>query len=99
MFTIGPLSRHRERLGSPLRQVADPFSSSFAAVEQFNPERFYEETGMTPRSLPTGTTGQASSVAAVAPLSHYLPFVFLVIVIWALERRKMRIFARAGASA
>ncbi len=99
MFTIGPLSRHRERLGSPLRQVADPFSSSFAAVEQFNPERYYEETGLTPRSLPTGTTGQASSAPAPVSLAHYIPFVLLVILIYALERRKLRIFARAGASA
>ena len=99
MLTIGPLSRHRERLSSPLRQIADPFSSSFAAVEQFNPERFYEETGMTPRSLPTATTGQTSSAPAPAPLMHYLPFVLLVVLVWALERRKMRIFARAGASA
>lgn len=99
MFSIGPLSRLRERTSAPQRYIADPFASSFAAVEQFNPERYYEETGLTPRSLPTGTTGEASSAPAPAPLVHYLPFVLLVVLIWALERRKMRIFARAGASA
>jgi len=82
-----------------VNNMADPFSSSFAAVEQFNPERYYEETGMTPRSLPTGTTGESSTAPAAVPLAHYIPFVLLVIVIWALERRKMRLFARAGASA
>lgn len=92
MFSIGPLARLRERASAPQRYMADPFSSSFAAVEQFNPERFYEETGMTPRSLPTGTTGEASSAPASTPLIHYLPFVLLVVLVWALERRKLRLF-------
>ena len=99
MFTIGPLSRLRERTSSPQRYMADPFSSSFAAVEQFNPERYYEETNMTPRSLPTGTTGAASSAPAPVSLVTYLPFILLVVIIYALEKRKLRIFAKAGASA
>jgi hypothetical protein len=98
MFTIGPLSRLRERATSPQRYMADPFSSSFVALETWNPSRYYEETGQTPKSLPTGTTGQSASPAP-AKLSTYLPFVLLVVVIWVLERRKLKIFARAGASA
>ncbi len=65
------------------------FSSSYVAVEQWNPVKYYGETGMTARSLPTGTTGETSTAAAESPLGMYLPFAVLIVVIWALERHKM----------
>ena len=68
------------------------FASSYAAVEQFNPQRYYAESGQTPRSLPTGTTGATSTQPAPTPLSTYIPFVIIAIVIWALERRKRGLF-------
>lgn len=96
MRYIGPLSRLQERRERPLGYMADPFASSFNAVEQFNPNRYYAETDMTPRSLPTGTTGQSSTAPAAAPLRMYLPFVLLVVIVYALEKWKLRLFASGG---
>lgn len=75
-------------------EPAPAFASSYVAVEQFNPGKYYSETGMTPRSLPTGTTGATSTEKPPAPLAMYVPFVAIVIVIWALESHKMGRFSR-----
>ena len=90
MRYLGPLSRPGERRQRPLAQ-SDPFASSFAAVEQWNPTRYAAETNLTPRSLPTGTTGQASSAPARAGLGMYLPFAVLVVIVYALEKWKGRL--------
>lgn len=93
MRYLGPLDRLQERRQLPLAQMTDPYSSSYAAVEQWNPGRYYSETNQTPRSLPTGTTGQSTG-SAPAPLSMYMPFVLLVVVIYALEKWKGRLFPK-----
>ena len=73
---------------------APVFSSSYVAVEQFNPVRYYSETGATPKSLPTGTTGDASTAVPPIPLGMYVPFAILIVVIWALESHKFGRFNR-----
>ena len=73
---------------------APVFSSSYVAVEQFNPVRYYSETGATPKSLPTGTTGDPSTVAPSVPLSMYVPFAILIVIVWALESHKFGRFNR-----
>jgi hypothetical protein len=79
--------------------IDNAFSSSYVGVEQWNPGRYYNETGQTPKSLPTGTTGPASTAPAPSPLLSYLPIVVVVLIVWALERHKVRIFGRAAAGA
>ncbi len=74
--------------------TSGPFASSYAAVEQFNPQRYYSETGTVPGSLPTGTTGAPTTVAAPTPLPVYLWFVAIAVIIWALEKHKFRIFGQ-----
>lgn len=73
----------------------DPFASSYGAVEQFNPQRYYAETGVPSSALPTGTTGPSGSQAA-APLSTYIPFVVIVLIVWAIERNKFRWLKKVG---
>jgi hypothetical protein len=75
-------------------QPAPAFASSYVAVEQFNPAKYYNETGMTPRSLPTGTTGETSTQRPATPIAGYIPFVAIVILIWALESHKLGRFTR-----
>lgn len=67
---------------------APAFASSYVAVEQWNPVKYYSETGMTPRSLPTGTTGATSTQRPSTPLGLYVPFLAIVVIIWALESHK-----------
>src|SRR5712692_3609048 len=96
MQYLGPLSRIRERRQAPLR-MPDPyassvFASSFAAVEQFNPQRYYAETGMTSAALPTGTTGpQTGGMTAPAAPRIWVIIGVIAVVIWALERKKLRL--------
>ncbi len=63
-------------------------------VETWNPGRYGAETNLTPRSLPTGTTGQSSTAAAPAGLAMYVPFVVLVVVVYALEKYKVRLLGK-----
>jgi len=79
---------------APTVVTTSPFASSYVAVEQFNPTRYYNEVGMTPSSLPTGTTGAPTTVAPPAPLGMYVPFVLIALVIWALERHKFKLFGQ-----
>ena len=74
------------------------FASSFAAVEQFNPQRYYAETGMSSQSLPTGTTGQQNTnpASAPAPPRVWVIIAVLGVVIWALERHKLRLRSVLG---
>ena len=74
--------------------ASNVFASSYAAVEQFNPQRYYAESGMTPGTLPTGTTGPARGSAAPTPLGMYIPFIAIGVLIWALEKHKLRIFGK-----
>jgi len=96
-MTPSALNRIHERRWAPLAQVTDPyassvFASSYASVEQFNPQRYYAETGMTSRSLPTGTTGpQATGATAPAPPRVWIIIGVIAVVIWALERHKLRL--------
>ena len=71
-----------------------PFASSYAAVEQFNPQRYYSEAGTLPGSLPTGTTGAPTTVSPPTPLPVYIWFVAIVVIVWALEKHKFRIFGQ-----
>jgi hypothetical protein len=96
MRYLGPLDRIAERRRLPLF-APDPyassvFASSFAAVEQFNPQRYYAETGMTSQSLPTGTTGpQTGGATAPAPPRIWVIIGVIAVVIWALERHKLKL--------
>ena len=77
--------------------ITDPyassvFASSYASVEQFNPQRYYAETGMVSQSLPTGTTGQ-QNVGSTQPAAPRVWIIFgvIAVLIWALERHKLRL--------
>ena len=73
---------------------APAFASSYVAVEQWNPGKYYSETGQTPGALPTGTTGAASTQRPATPIGMYLPFVAIAIIVWALESHKLGRFGR-----
>jgi hypothetical protein len=94
MRYLGPIDRIHERRRLPL--FIDPYASSvyassYAAVEQFNPQRYYAETGMTSSTLPTGTTGpQMGGATAPAPTRIWVIIGVIGVVIWALERHKLR---------
>jgi len=92
-MTPSPLNRIHERRQLPLRQTGDAFAPSFFVVEQFNPQRYYAESGQTPRSLPTGTTGKqdTAGTAAPAPPRVWIIIGVAAVVIWALERHKLKL--------
>ena len=78
----------------PYASTPPVYFSMAGAVEQFNPQRYYAETGMVPGTLPTGTTGAARISGAPAPMRLYVIFALIGVIIWALERHKMRIFGK-----
>ena len=92
-MTPSPLNRIHERRRLPLFQTGDAFAPSFSVVETFNPQRFYAESGMTPRSLPIGTTGKQDTAgqAAPAPPRIWIIMGVAAVVIWALERHKLKL--------
>jgi hypothetical protein len=62
----------------------------------FNPERYYAEGNPAPGDNP-GHPSQMRSWSDVGQL--FFPFILIIVAIWALEHRRLRVSGSAGASA
>jgi len=66
-------------------------SAAGQANAAFNPSRYYAEVGQTAQDIPGSATqqGLGSSLRSL-----YLPMLVAVVLLWALERRRLAAIAR-----
>jgi hypothetical protein len=66
-------------------------SASGSANAAFNPSRYYAEVGQTAQSIPGSSV--ASNALGHSMRSVYLPMLVVVVLLWALERRRITAMA------
>lgn len=69
-----------------------PFTPLYPTVQNvFNPARYYSESGQKASDVPGVPEGSFGSMASLL-----VPFLVLVLVLWALERRRLGLGFRLG---
>jgi hypothetical protein len=66
-------------------------SASGTPNAAFNPSRWYAEAGQTAQDIPGSRVGQGFGSSL---RSLYLPMLAVVVLLWALERRRLGAMAR-----
>lgn len=67
-------------------------SAAGTANAAFNPARWYAEAGQTAQEIPGSSTPRGSFQTAMRNV--YLPVLVVIVLLWALERRRLKAFAR-----
>jgi hypothetical protein len=68
-------------------------SASGSANAAFNPSRYYAEVGQTAQSIP-GSSVYGQGNLGQSMRSIYLPMLVVVVLLWALERRRIKAMAK-----
>lgn len=66
-------------------------SASGSANAAFNPSRWYAEVGQTAQDIPGSSVRQGLGASM---RSIYLPLLVVVVLLWALEKRRLGALAR-----